>query len=41
MAVVDNLIRMKSQVKNDELAKLDTIAQAIDDQMSQLEMEYK
>ncbi len=41
MAVVDNLIRMKSQVKNEELEKLDTIAQAIDDQMNQLETEYK
>jgi V/A-type H+-transporting ATPase subunit A len=41
MAVVDNLIRMKSQVKNDELAKLDVIAQAIDDQMDHLETEYK
>ena len=41
MTVVDNLIRMKSQVKNDELEKLDVIAQAIDDQMNQLETEYK
>ena len=41
MAVVDNLIRMKSQVKNEELDKLDVIAKAIDDQMSQLETEYK
>ena len=41
MKVVDNLIRMKSQVKNDELEKLDVIAKAIDDQMDQLETEYK
>jgi len=41
MKVVDNLIRMKSQVKNDELDKLDVIAKAIDDQMDQLETEYK
>jgi V/A-type H+-transporting ATPase subunit A len=41
MAVVDNLIRMKSQIKNEELANLDIIAKAIDDQMNQLETEYK
>ena len=41
LPVVDNLIRMKSQVKNDELDKLDGIAKAIDDQMDQLETEYK
>ena len=40
MAVVDSLIRMKSQVKNDDLADLDIIAKAIDEQMDQLETEY-
>jgi V/A-type H+-transporting ATPase subunit A len=41
LPVVDALIRMKNQVKNDEMQKLDELYQAIDGQMSQLETEYK
>jgi V/A-type H+/Na+-transporting ATPase subunit A len=40
-AVVDRLIRMKTQVPNEDLSELDTIAQEIDTQMGELEMEYK
>jgi hypothetical protein len=38
---VNALIRMKDVVKNDELAKLDNIEKDIDQQMDQLELEYK
>ena len=41
LPVVDVLIRMKSQVKNDELSKLDDISKVIDEQMDQLETEFK
>jgi len=41
LPVVDTLVRMKAQVTNDELAKLDDISKAIDEQMTKLEMEFK
>ncbi|MBE3039116.1 MAG: V-type ATP synthase subunit A, partial [Chloroflexi bacterium] len=41
LPVVDALIRMKAVIKNDELDKLDEIAKTIDEQMDQLDTEYK
>jgi V/A-type H+/Na+-transporting ATPase subunit A len=41
LSVVDTLIRMKSNVSNDELSKFDDIQKAIDEQMSQLDTEYR
>ena len=41
LPVVDTLIRMKEQITNDELDKLDAITKLIDEQMGQLEMEYQ
>jgi V/A-type H+-transporting ATPase subunit A len=41
LPVVDMLIRMKSNVPNDELNKFDDVQKAIDDQMSQLDAEYR
>ncbi len=41
LPVVDTLIRMKGEVTNDELDKLSSITKEIDQQMDQLEMEYK
>jgi len=41
LPVVDTLIRMKGEVKNDELDKLSSITKEIDEQMDQLETEYK
>jgi len=41
LPVVDTLIRMKTQVSNDELAKMDDIQKLIDEQMSQLDTEYR
>jgi V/A-type H+-transporting ATPase subunit A len=41
LPVVDTLIRMKANVRNDELDQLDGIRKAIDEQMDQLETEYK
>jgi V/A-type H+/Na+-transporting ATPase subunit A len=41
LTVVDTLIRMKALIKNDELDKLDDIAKTIDEQMDQLDTEYK
>jgi V/A-type H+-transporting ATPase subunit A len=41
LPVVDALIRMKDLVRNEELEKLDVIRKDIDDQMDQLETEYK
>ncbi len=41
LPVVDTLVRMKAQVKNDELPKLDAIINLINEQMDQLETEYK
>ena len=36
-----NLIRMKTQVPNEQLDRLDEICSRIDEQMGQLETEYK
>jgi vacuolar-type H+-ATPase catalytic subunit A/Vma1 len=41
LPVVDTLIRMKALIKNDELDKLDDIAKTIDEQMDQLDTEFK
>jgi len=41
LPVVDTLIRMKSNVSNDDLGKLEDIQKAIDEQMSQLDAEYR
>jgi V/A-type H+/Na+-transporting ATPase subunit A len=41
LPVVDTLIRMKATIKNDELDKLDEIIKTIDEQMDQLEAEFK
>ena len=41
LPVVDQLIRMKSNVSNDDLSKFDDIQKAIDEQMSQLDAEYR
>jgi len=41
LPAVDTLIRMKNLVPNDELEKLDEIRGSVDEQMSQLEAEYK
>ena len=41
LPVVDTIIRAKSTVKNDELEKLEDIHKAIDEQMSQLDAEYR
>ena len=41
LPVVDTLIRMKTTVPNDDLAKLDVVNQAIEDQMSGLDTEYR
>ena len=41
LPVVDTLIRMKSAVSNEELNKLEEIKKAIDEQMSQLDAEYR
>ena len=41
LPIVDILIRMKSNVANDELNKLEDIQKAIDEQMSQLDAEYR
>ena len=41
LPVVDMLIRMKSNVPNDELNKFDDVQKAIDEQMSQLDAEYR
>jgi V/A-type H+-transporting ATPase subunit A len=41
LPVVDNLIRMKTEVANDQLEKFDTIWQAVDQQMAELEKEYQ
>ena len=41
LPVVDMLIRMKSNVPNEELNKFDDIQKAIDEQMSQLDAEYR
>ncbi len=41
LPVVSTLIRMKSTVPNDQLEKLDDIQKEIDDQMDQLDSEYR
>jgi len=41
LAVVDQMIRMKSNIPNDDLGKFDEIQKAIDEQMSQLDAEYR
>jgi V/A-type H+-transporting ATPase subunit A len=41
LPVVDTLIRMKALIKNEELDKLDVIAKTIDEQMDQLDTEFK
>jgi len=41
LPIVDTLIRMKSNVANDALEKFDDIQKAIDEQMSQLDAEYR
>jgi V/A-type H+/Na+-transporting ATPase subunit A len=41
LPVVDMLIRMKSNVPNEELNKFDDVEKAIDEQMSQLDAEYR
>jgi V/A-type H+-transporting ATPase subunit A len=41
LPVVDQLIRMKSTVTNDQLEKFDEVQQAIDQQMNQLDAEYR
>jgi V/A-type H+-transporting ATPase subunit A len=41
LPVVDTLIRMKTLVPNDELEKMDDTRKMIDEQMDQLDREYK
>jgi V/A-type H+-transporting ATPase subunit A len=41
LPAVDTLIRMKTQVPNDQLDKLDEVRKAVDEQMTQLDQEYK
>jgi V/A-type H+/Na+-transporting ATPase subunit A len=41
LPVVDMIIRMKSNVPNDDLGKLEDVQKAIDEQMSQLDTEYR
>ena len=41
LPVVDQMIRMKSTIKNEELNKLEDVQKAIDEQMSQLDAEYR
>jgi V/A-type H+-transporting ATPase subunit A len=41
LSVVDTLIRMKTQVANNKLEMLDEIHKTIDEQMTQLEADYK
>jgi V/A-type H+-transporting ATPase subunit A len=41
LPVVDQMIRMKSNVPNDDLSKFDEIEKTIDEQMSRLDAEYR
>jgi V/A-type H+/Na+-transporting ATPase subunit A len=41
LPVVDQIIRMKSNIGNDELQKFDDVQKAIDEQMSRLDAEYR
>ena len=41
LPVVDQMIRMKSNIENDHLERFDEVQKAIDEQMSQLDAEYR
>jgi V/A-type H+/Na+-transporting ATPase subunit A len=41
LSVMDDLVRMKTQVANDQLEKLDDIRKKLDEQMDQLEKDYR
>jgi V/A-type H+-transporting ATPase subunit A len=41
LPIVNTLIRMKTEIPNDKLDMIDTIHKAIDEQMTQLEVDYK
>jgi V/A-type H+-transporting ATPase subunit A len=41
LPLVDQMIRMKSNIPNDDLSKFDEIEKAIDEQMSRLDAEYR
>ncbi|HEY2980093.1 MAG TPA: V-type ATP synthase subunit A [Anaerolineales bacterium] len=41
LPVVDTIIRMKSAISNEELGKMEDIQKAIDEQMGQLDAEYR
>ena len=41
LPVMDDLIRMKTQVANDQLEKLDDIRKQLDEQMDKLEKDYR
>jgi len=41
LPVVDQLIRMKSNISNDQMEKFEDVQKAIDEQMSQLDAEYR
>ena len=41
LPVVDQIIRMKSNIQNDQLERFDEVQKAIDEQMSQLDAEYR
>lgn len=41
LPVIGTLIRMKTLVENDQLGKMDEIQKTIDEQINQLEVEYK
>jgi V/A-type H+-transporting ATPase subunit A len=41
LPIVDQMIRMKSSIANDQLEKFDEVQKAIDEQMSRLDAEYR
>jgi len=41
LPVVDRIIRAKSTITNEELQKFDDLQKEIDDQMGQLDAEYR
>jgi hypothetical protein len=41
LPVVDAIIRMKSTITNEDLGKMEDIQKQIDEQMSQLDAEYR
>jgi hypothetical protein len=41
LPVVDTIIRMKSAISNEELGKMEDVQKAIDEQMAQLDAEYR